>query len=111
MTTERAIALGITGVGVVWVLFQNAANVGVSGGLMFGAGKGDLFLGLLAPHGLLELTAVFLAVRAASSVALNIAEGEQSDPGTRRARMRWSPRRTGGRTGRCRGRGKASRPT
>jgi four helix bundle protein len=26
-------------------------------------------------------------VRAASSVALNIAEGEQSDPGTRRARF------------------------
>ena len=31
---------------------------------MFGAGKGDLFLGLLAPHGLLELTAVFLAAAA-----------------------------------------------
>ena len=28
---------------------------------MFHAGKGDMFLGLLAPHGLLELTAVFLA--------------------------------------------------
>ena len=43
------------------MLFQNAANVGVSAGLMFDAGKGDIFLGLLAPHGLLELTAVFLA--------------------------------------------------
>ena len=32
-----------------------------SAGLMFDAGKGDVFLGLLTPHGLLELTAVFLA--------------------------------------------------
>ncbi len=56
-----AILLGLP---IPWVLFQNAANVGVSGGLMFGAAKGDLFLGLLAPHGLLELTAVFLAAAA-----------------------------------------------
>ena len=28
---------------------------------MFDAGKADIFLGLLTPHGLLELTAVFLA--------------------------------------------------
>ena len=56
-----AILLGLP---IPWVLFQNAANVGVSGGLMFGAGKGDVFLGLLTPHGLLELTAVFLAAAA-----------------------------------------------
>jgi uncharacterized membrane protein SpoIIM required for sporulation len=56
-----AILLGIP---IPYVLFQNAANVGVSGGLMFDAGKGDVFLGLLAPHGLLELTAVFLAAAA-----------------------------------------------
>src|ERR1700730_18189214 len=31
---------------------------------MFNAGKADLFLGLLTPHGLLELTAVFLAAAA-----------------------------------------------
>ena len=53
-----AILLGIP---IPYVLFQNAANLGVIGGLMFHAGKGDVFLGLLTPHGLLELTAVFLA--------------------------------------------------
>lgn len=53
-----AILLGIP---IPYVLFQNAANVGVAGGLMFDAGKGDIFLGLLTPHGLLELTAIFLA--------------------------------------------------
>ncbi|WP_029108434.1 stage II sporulation protein M [Mycobacterium sp. URHD0025] len=53
-----AILLGLP---IPYVLFQNAANLGVNAGLMFGAGKGDLFLGLITPHGLLELTAVFLA--------------------------------------------------
>ena len=56
-----AIVLGIP---IPYILFQNAANLGVAGGLMFGAGKGDIFLGLLTPHGLLELTAVFLAAAA-----------------------------------------------
>lgn len=51
----------VLGVPIPFVLLQNAANVGVIGGLMFNAGKGDVFLGLLTPHGLLELTAVFLA--------------------------------------------------
>ena len=51
----------LLGVPIPYVLFQNAANLGVSAGLMFDAGKGDVFLGLITPHGLLELTAVFLA--------------------------------------------------
>ncbi|OLO98801.1 hypothetical protein BVU76_28965 [Mycolicibacterium porcinum] len=53
-----AILLGLP---IPYVLFQNAANLGVNAALMFSAGKGGLFLGLLTPHGLLELTAVFLA--------------------------------------------------
>jgi uncharacterized membrane protein SpoIIM required for sporulation len=53
-----AIVLGIP---IPQVLFDNAANLGVIGGLMFHAGKGGLFVGLLLPHGLLELTAIFLA--------------------------------------------------
>lgn len=52
------------GIPIPYVLFQNAANLGVTGGLMFNADKGDLFLGLLTPHGLLGLTAVFLAAAA-----------------------------------------------
>jgi len=51
----------VLGLPIPFVLFQNAANLGVIAGLMFHAGKGDILLGLLAPHGLLELTAVFLA--------------------------------------------------
>lgn len=56
-----AILLGIP---IPYVLFQNAANLGLIAGLMFDADKADSFLGLLAPHGLLELTTVFLAAAA-----------------------------------------------
>ncbi|OBG65609.1 MULTISPECIES: stage II sporulation protein M [unclassified Mycobacterium] len=51
----------LLGLPIPFVLFQNAANLGLISGLMFQAGKGGLLLGLLIPHGLLELTAVFLA--------------------------------------------------
>ncbi|CAM2873944.1 hypothetical protein BST27_16575 [Mycobacterium intermedium] len=58
----KCIAMSVLlGLPIPFVLYQNAANVGVIGGLMFHAGKGGLLLGLLIPHGLLELTAVFLA--------------------------------------------------
>lgn len=56
-----ALSVPTLGIGVLWVLVQNAANVGVSAGLMAAAGKTGLFLGLILPHGLLELTAVFVA--------------------------------------------------
>ena len=48
----------------VYVLAQNAVNVGIVGGLMVANGRGDVFFGLIAPHGLLELTAVFVAAGA-----------------------------------------------
>ena len=51
----------VLGVPIPFVLFANAANLGVVAGLMLQAGKSDIMLGLLIPHGLLELTAVFLA--------------------------------------------------
>lgn len=58
----RCIAFAILlGLPIPPLLFANAANLGVALGLMFDAGKGGFMLGLLAPHGLLELTAVFLA--------------------------------------------------
>ncbi|WP_255950372.1 stage II sporulation protein M [Streptomyces odontomachi] len=46
---------------VIWILFQNMLNLGVGIGLMSSAGRLDTFLGLVLPHGLLELTAVFVA--------------------------------------------------
>ncbi|MBI1757691.1 MAG: stage II sporulation protein M [Actinobacteria bacterium] len=58
------LVLGITVLGGLWVLLGNAVNVGVVGGVMIGSGHGALFFGLLSPHGLLELTAVFVAAGA-----------------------------------------------
>ena len=53
-----AILLGIP---IPYVLYLNALNLGEIAGFMFDAGKADIFLGLIIPHGLIELTAVFLA--------------------------------------------------
>ncbi|MDK0519821.1 stage II sporulation protein M [Streptomyces sp. ML-6] len=46
---------------VIWILFINVLNLGVGIGLMSSAGRLDTFMGLILPHGLLELTAVFIA--------------------------------------------------
>ncbi|TYL51527.1 stage II sporulation protein M [Nocardioides sp. BGMRC 2183] len=55
------IALGILGLPVIWLLFNNIANLAVIGSIMMRHDRGDLFWGLILPHGLLELTAVFVA--------------------------------------------------
>ena len=58
----QSIALGILlGIPVVLILVVNAVNVGVAGGLMAANDRAGLFFGLILPHGLLELTAVFVA--------------------------------------------------
>ncbi|WP_407341802.1 stage II sporulation protein M [Pengzhenrongella phosphoraccumulans] len=57
----QCIGLGITGVFPVFVLVNNAVMVGATGGMMAEYGRLDVFLSLIAPHGLLELTAVFVA--------------------------------------------------
>jgi uncharacterized membrane protein SpoIIM required for sporulation len=54
----------LLGLPTLWLLFLNAANGGLEGGLMFAHGKGSLFFALILPHGMLELTAVFLAAAA-----------------------------------------------
>lgn len=55
------IALGVLGVPVVYLLLTNVANVGIAGALMMAHDRGQLFFGLILPHGLLELTAIFVA--------------------------------------------------
>ncbi|GLU49659.1 stage II sporulation protein M [Nocardiopsis ansamitocini] len=45
----------------VYVLATNSIGLGQAGGLMAANGKADVFFGLILPHGLLELTAVFVA--------------------------------------------------
>ncbi len=55
------IALGILGLPVLWLLFQNIANLAIIGSIMMRHDRGDVFWGLILPHGLLELTCVFVA--------------------------------------------------
>jgi uncharacterized membrane protein SpoIIM required for sporulation len=62
--SAMALALGVLILPVFWILWQNAVNVGIAGGLMASGGRLDLFFGLILPHGLLELTCVFVAAGA-----------------------------------------------
>jgi uncharacterized membrane protein SpoIIM required for sporulation len=59
--TAMALIAGVLILPVIYVLFQNILNVGISGGLMIANNKADVFFGLIVPHGLLELTCVFVA--------------------------------------------------
>jgi uncharacterized membrane protein SpoIIM required for sporulation len=68
----------LLGVPTLLVLFGNAANIGIDGGLMFAHGRGVEFFALILPHGMLELSAVFLAAAAGLRLGWQII-----DPGPR----------------------------
>jgi uncharacterized membrane protein SpoIIM required for sporulation len=73
------LVLGVfLGLPVVYILWQNALNVGVAAGLMAAHGRLDVFFGLITPHGLLELTAVFVAAGAGLRLGWTVV-----DPGPR----------------------------
>ena len=55
------ISLGVLGAPVIYLLWQNVLNLAVVGSIMIRHDRGDLFFGLILPHGMLELTAVFVA--------------------------------------------------
>ncbi|MGO4597155.1 stage II sporulation protein M [Terrabacter sp. 2RAF25] len=57
----QCIALGALGLPVLFVLWQNVLNLGVAAALMISHDRTALFLGLIMPHGMLELTAIFVA--------------------------------------------------
>ncbi len=55
------IAFGVFAVPVVLVLWGNVLNLALVASIMIRHDRGSLFFGLILPHGLLELTAVFVA--------------------------------------------------
>jgi uncharacterized membrane protein SpoIIM required for sporulation len=57
----QAFAGGVFLLPALFVLFSNSLSLGLMGGLMVSNGRADIFFGLIAPHGLLELTAIFIA--------------------------------------------------
>jgi uncharacterized membrane protein SpoIIM required for sporulation len=56
-----ALFTGLLILPAAYALFMNALNLGISAGLMSHARRLDAFFGFVLPHGMLELTAVFVA--------------------------------------------------
>uniref|UniRef100_A0AAU2V8N9 Stage II sporulation protein M n=1 Tax=Streptomyces sp. NBC_00003 TaxID=2903608 RepID=A0AAU2V8N9_9ACTN len=83
--TAMCLVLGaFLGIPVLWILFLNMLNLGVGIGLMSSAGRLDTFLGLVLPHGLLELTAVFVAAGSGMRLGWTVID---PGPRTRRAAL------------------------
>jgi len=57
----RAIALGPTGIGPIYLLVANAMAIGQSAAVLAEFDMLDVFFGLILPHGLLELSGIFIA--------------------------------------------------
>ncbi|MGO4144745.1 stage II sporulation protein M [Paenarthrobacter sp. YAF11_1] len=62
--SAQAVAFGVTGFWVPYILFMNAQGLGIAAGLFLATGKMDVFFSYILPHGLMELTAVFIACAA-----------------------------------------------
>jgi uncharacterized membrane protein SpoIIM required for sporulation len=60
----QCVLFGITGIWPLYVVMQNAVGVGTAGAVMTALGHGDVFWQFIAPHGMLELTSVFVAAAA-----------------------------------------------
>ncbi|HWM15369.1 MAG TPA: stage II sporulation protein M, partial [Microbacterium sp.] len=57
----QCVLFGITGVWPLMVLVQNAVGVGTAAAVMLAFDRGDVFLLFILPHGMLELTSIFVA--------------------------------------------------
>ncbi|MBO4274908.1 stage II sporulation protein M [Microbispora triticiradicis] len=79
LSMQVVVSAILLGLPIPWILWQNSANVGVLGGLMHAHDRADVFWGLILPHGMLELTAVFLAAGAGMRLGWTVV-----DPGPRR---------------------------
>lgn len=57
----QCVLFGITGVWPVYVLVQNAMGLGMSGAVMAAHDKVDVMVLYILPHGMLEMTSIFVA--------------------------------------------------
>lgn len=60
----QCVLFGVTGIWPVYAIVQNAMNVGVAIAILAAHGRGDVAVLYLLPHGLLELTCIFVAAAA-----------------------------------------------
>ena len=80
LISAAAITFGsLLGLPTAYVLVSNAVNVGVDGGYLATCGKSGEFWTLILPHGMLELTAVFIAGATGLRMGWRVI-----DPGARR---------------------------
>ncbi|MEV6068300.1 stage II sporulation protein M [Nocardia sp. NPDC052001] len=76
-----ALFMGVLILPAVYALAMNALNVGVSAGLMADAGRLDAFFTYILPHGMLELTAIFVAGGAGVKLGWTLIDpGRESRP-------------------------------
>lgn len=69
----KAFVLGITlGIGSIYILFSNGALLGALTGLVYHNGNPIRYWSLILPHGILELTAIFIAGGAGLMLARSI---------------------------------------
>jgi uncharacterized membrane protein SpoIIM required for sporulation len=61
LVSAVCLAGGVLILPTLYMLWANALNVGIIGGVMVGNGRADVFFGLITVHGLLELTCIFIA--------------------------------------------------
>ena len=64
LAAEMLISGIFLGIPTLLLLLANALDLGVAGGLLISHGRGGEFFTLILPHGMLELSAVFLAAAA-----------------------------------------------
>ncbi|GIF02563.1 stage II sporulation protein M [Actinoplanes siamensis] len=60
LLTAQCLAAGVLVLPVVYLLWENSLNTGVVGAMMVSRDAGDTLLTYLAPHGLLEITCLFV---------------------------------------------------
>ncbi|MEU8661467.1 stage II sporulation protein M [Actinoplanes philippinensis] len=60
MLAAQCLASGVLILPVFYLLGSNLISIAMMGAAMFDAGAGDIYLTYIAPHGFLELTAIFI---------------------------------------------------
>jgi uncharacterized membrane protein SpoIIM required for sporulation len=78
LAAETLISGILLGIPTLWVLLENSKDLGLAGALMVTHGKGPEFFALITPHGLLELSSLFLAAATGLRLGWSII-----DPGPR----------------------------